>query len=68
MEFKIKIVPRDTAISSSFACRIGPIAAMALPPQIAVPVVIRKEEFPRTCKTFPSASPASSAKEIPSAV
>src|SRR5438046_956182 len=67
-EFKIKIVPSDTAISSSSACRIGPIAAMALPPQMAVPAVIKNDELPRTCKSLPSARPVRSAKEIPSAV
>ena len=44
------------------------MAAMALPPQIAVPVVIRKEELPRTCNNFPSVKPRINAKEIPSAV
>jgi hypothetical protein len=46
----------------------GTIAAMALPPQIAVPAVIRIDELPRTCKSLPSARPTRSAKEIPSAV
>src|SRR6266850_1427804 len=31
------------------------MAAMALPPQIAVPVVIRKEELPRTCRSLRAA-------------
>src|SRR6267154_1961814 len=47
---------------------MGPIAAMALPPQIAVPAVIRIDELPRTCKSLPSARPTSSAKEIPARV
>ena len=36
--FKIKIVPNATL---SFAFNTGPTAAMALPPQIAVPELIR---------------------------
>ena len=35
------MTPRDTEIFFSEAFRIGAIAAMALPPQIAVPVEIR---------------------------
>jgi hypothetical protein len=31
----MKIVPKDTAISSSSVRNVGPIAALALPPQIA---------------------------------
>src|SRR5229473_2856886 len=68
IEFKIKIVPSDTAISSSSARRMGPMAAMALPPQIAVPAVIRNDELPRTRNNLPNAKPRKSAKEIPSAV
>jgi len=41
MELRMNTVPSETAISSSLACRIGPTAAIALPPQIAVPVEIR---------------------------
>ena len=40
-EFNTKIVPNETDISSSVAPVIGPTAAMALPPQIAVPVEMR---------------------------
>src|ERR1039458_5181432 len=40
-EFNTKIVPSETDISSSVAPVIGPTAAMALPPQIAVPAAIR---------------------------
>ena len=39
--FRIKIVPNATDISLSFALSTGPTAAMALPPQIAVPELIR---------------------------
>ena len=40
MEFRIKTVPSETAVSSWSACMIGATAAIALPPQIAVPMVI----------------------------
>ena len=40
-EFSTKMVPSETAICSSLAPVIGPTAAIALPPQIAVPVEIR---------------------------
>src|SRR5271169_4637513 len=40
-EFSRKIVPSETDISSALAPTIGPRAAIALPPQIAVPVEIR---------------------------
>ena len=39
--FNTKIVANATDISLSFAFRTGPTAAMALPPQIAVPELIR---------------------------
>ena len=38
---KHKNGPEDTAISSSSARRMGAMAAIALPPQIAVPAVIK---------------------------
>ena len=41
MAFKMNITPNDTAISFSFALTTGPTAAIALPPQIAVPEEIR---------------------------
>src|SRR6266478_2473926 len=41
---------------------------MALPPQIAVPVEIRNEEFPRTRKSLPRQSPTMSVNAMPSAV
>lgn len=50
-EFSTKTVPSETAISSSLALVIGATAAMALPPQIAVPV----ENF-RSRKPHPSRS------------
>jgi hypothetical protein len=42
-ELSRNTVPRETAISSSLALVMGAIAAMALPPQIAVPAVMRNE-------------------------
>ena len=56
-EFSMKIVPSDTAISCSSASMIGPTAAIALPPQIAVPADIRKETVCSTARQ-PGASPA----------
>ena len=41
MELSMKITPSDTAISSVSALSTGPTAAMALPPQMAVPDDIR---------------------------
>ena len=41
MAFNIKMVPNATDISLSFAFNTGPTAAIALPPQIAVPELIR---------------------------
>lgn len=37
----MKIVPNATDISLSFAFNTGPTAAIALPPQIAVPELIK---------------------------
>ena len=39
--FRTNIVARATDMSLSFALITGPTAAMALPPQIAVPELIR---------------------------
>lgn len=41
MALRIKMVPRATDISLSLALRTGPTAAMALPPQMAVPELMR---------------------------
>ena len=41
----MKTAPSDTPISSSLASAIGPTAAMALPPQMAVPALIRNADF-----------------------
>src|SRR5215469_7827594 len=58
-EFRIKTALSETAISSSLASAIGPTAAMALPPQIAVPAAIRKADFVPTRMRYPSPSPIS---------
>ena len=67
-EFNTNTVPSDTAISSSLACTIGPTAAMALPPQIAVPVEIRNAGVFCTPSSVPRTIPATSAKVIPRTV
>ncbi len=61
IEFSMNTVPIATAISSSSACRIGPTAAIADPPQIAVPVAIRNDGVPFTRNARPMASPMASA-------
>ena len=68
MEFKIKMVPSEIAISSSLASIMGATAAMALPPQIAVPVEIRIDAVLFTRNRRPSRSPKISAKEMLAAV
>ena len=55
MELRIKIVPRAIATSSSWALIIGAIAAIALPPQMAVPADIRYEIFLLIDKIYQSA-------------
>ena len=42
-EFSTNTVPSETAISSSLALVMGATAAMALPPQMAVPAEMRNE-------------------------
>ena len=39
--FSTKMVAKETDIWASFALAIGPVAAMALPPQMAVPLEMR---------------------------
>ena len=58
------MVPSETDISSSVAPVIGPTAAIAEPPQMAVPVAIRKAGVERTFKIFPSNIPTIKAKAI----
>src|SRR5579862_4673486 len=67
-EFRMNTVPSATAISSSLALAIGPTAAMALPPQIAVPALIRNAAFLPTRSTYPSPRPRDIATVIPIAV
>src|SRR5208283_156134 len=67
-EFSMKIVPSETDISSSVAPTTGPIAAIALPPQIAVPAEIRKAARGRSDTNLPIAAPTIRAKAIPTAV
>ena len=64
-EFKTNTVPSEAAISSSLAFTIGPTAAIALPPQIAVPTVIRNEEVRPTRMKFPIARPRTVAAVMP---
>jgi len=54
----MKIVPRETDISSSLAAITGPTAAIALPPQIAVPDEIRCEVVRFTRIARPIRNPA----------
>ena len=61
-ELRTKIVPSDTAICSSVAWIIGPSAAMALPPQMAVPIEIKNAFLICTCSSLLSAIPAAMAK------
>ena len=53
----MKITPSDTAISSSDAFMIGPTAAIALPPHIAVPEEMRYDVFLLRCNQCPSKTP-----------
>src|SRR5205807_7619778 len=62
MELRTNTVPSETAISSSVAWQMGPTAAIALPPQIAVPVEIRKAEVLCIPKKTPKAMPTSMEK------
>src|SRR5664279_6634504 len=66
-ELSMKIVPNETDISSSVAPTTGPTAAMALPPQIAVPVEIRKDARGFTATNLPITVPTIRAKAIPTA-
>src|SRR5437763_13328530 len=68
MELRMKTVPSDTDISSSFAPTIGPTAAIALPPQMAVPVEIKNDGVLFTCSSFPRHIPMACVAVIPTAV
>jgi hypothetical protein len=65
---RVNTVARATAISSLFALTTGAIAAIALPPQIAVPKersVERRLEVPAR---RPRRAPAASVSAIPTTV
>ncbi len=49
IELRMKITPSDTAISFSLALSTGPTAAIALPPQMAVPDEIRYDVLRLMC-------------------
>src|SRR5580658_3554 len=68
MEFRIKTVPSETAVSSWSACMIGATAAIALPPQIAVPTVIRVDAVLFTPRYRPASNPAANANPMLAAV
>ena len=61
-------VLRETAVSSSSAFTTGDTAAMALPPQMAVPAEMRKAELNGTDKKRPTARPRAIAAVTPTAV
>src|SRR5947208_5686253 len=63
-EFKMKTVAREIDISSLLASTTGPTAAIALPPQIAVPTAMRKQLVALTLKILPKARPPSMTKLI----
>ncbi len=58
----------ETLISSSSAPVIGEIAAIALPPQIAVPAAIRNDAFPATLSKLPKSKPSNMAQLMLTAV
>ena len=68
IELSRKIVPSETDISSSVAWTMGPTAAIALPPQIAVPVEMRNDGVVWTANSLPSNVPTTMAKAMPTAV
>src|SRR5215469_937591 len=67
-ELRMNTDPKATAISSSLASAIGPTAAMALPPQIAVPALIRNAGFLPTWMRQPSPKPSNIATVMLAAV
>src|SRR5665213_4241313 len=56
-ELSTNTVPSETLISSSFASSTGPIAAIALPPQMAVPMLINCDCVLPTLSRYPSRMP-----------
>ena len=55
--FSVKTVAMESVVSSSSASMIGAIAAIALPPQIAVPEDMRYELLRESLKALPSRTP-----------
>ena len=53
----VKITARDMEVSSSSALTTGATAAIALPPQIAVPALIRYDNFGSIPKARPRSHP-----------
>src|SRR3954454_20733946 len=66
--FRMNTVPSETAMSSSLASSTGPTAAIALPPQMAVPTEIKSAGVRSTENNLPSSNPEVTAKVIPTAV
>jgi hypothetical protein len=63
-----KTVPIETDISSSLAFTAGPTAAIALPPQIAVPTDTRYPAFHGTERARASRAPPASVNAMPKSV
>lgn len=55
--FSVKTVAMESVVSSSSASMMGAIAAIALPPQIAVPEDMRYELLRESLKALPSRTP-----------
>ena len=64
----MKTVASETATSSFFAFTTGAIAAIALPPQIAVPNETSVESGPDVPAMRPRSAPRASVTEIPTTV
>ena len=67
-ELSVKIVAMETATSSFSAWTTGAIAAMALPPQIAVPKETSVAVDPRILSARPRRKPATRVQVIPTKV
>ena len=65
---RVKTVASETATSSLFAFTTGAIAAIALPPQIAVPNEMSVERGPAVPARRPRRAPRASVREIPTTV
>ena len=63
-ELRTNTVPSETLISSSFASSTGPIAAIALPPQMAVPMLINCDCVLPTLRKWPIRIPRPRAKPM----